>query len=126
MIRRPPRSTPLYSSAASDVYKRQIKGTVRHSQKMLVDTEIDGAAWDAMKAKMDIHDETKLRYFDVPLWMRPLQVKNMLVGSVIGVKGRLVVLEKDATLYGFDLNNILGAEASPIESSKRQISLHIT
>ena len=25
MIRRPPRSTPLYSSAASDVYKRQIK-----------------------------------------------------------------------------------------------------
>ena len=25
MIRRPPRSTPLYSSAASDVYKRQHK-----------------------------------------------------------------------------------------------------
>src|SRR5660398_208017 len=25
MIRRPPRSTPLYSSASSDVYKRQIK-----------------------------------------------------------------------------------------------------
>src|SRR5660397_295185 len=25
MIRRPPRSTPLYSSAASDVYKRQIQ-----------------------------------------------------------------------------------------------------
>ena len=24
MIRRPPRSTPLYSSAASDVYKRQV------------------------------------------------------------------------------------------------------
>ena len=27
MIRRPPRSTPLYSSAASDVYKRQIVAT---------------------------------------------------------------------------------------------------
>ena len=26
MIRRPPRSTPLYSSAASDVYKRQAEG----------------------------------------------------------------------------------------------------
>ena len=25
MIRRPPRSTPLYSSAASDVYKRQLE-----------------------------------------------------------------------------------------------------
>src|SRR5665647_2957041 len=29
MIRRPPRSTPLYSSAASDVYKRQQKGRIR-------------------------------------------------------------------------------------------------
>src|SRR5674476_423766 len=28
MIRRPPRSTPLYSSAASDVYKRQVTGVV--------------------------------------------------------------------------------------------------
>jgi len=103
-----------------------IKGTVRHSQKMLVDTELDWAAWDAVKAKMDVDDEIKFDYFDVPLWMRPLQVKNMLLGSVIGVKGRLVVLEKDATLYGFDLNNILGAEVFPIESSKRQLSLHTT
>src|SRR5660397_298562 len=30
MIRRPPRSTPLYSSAASDVYKRQALGLHRH------------------------------------------------------------------------------------------------
>src|SRR5450759_4793584 len=29
MIRRPPRSTPLYSSAASDVYKRQVRDPVR-------------------------------------------------------------------------------------------------
>jgi hypothetical protein len=102
----------------------RINGTVRHSQKMLVDTELDWAAWDAMNAKMDLHDEIKLRYFDLPLWMRPLQVKNMLLGRVIGVKGRLVVLEKDSTLYGFDLNHILGAEVFPIGSSKRQISLH--
>jgi len=101
-----------------------IKGTVRHAQKIQVDTELDWAAWDALKAKLGIHEETKLSYFDVPLWMRPLQVKHMLMGRVIGVKGRLVVLEKDATLYGFDLNNVLGAEVFPIESSKRQISLH--
>src|SRR5660398_329665 len=30
MIRRPPRSTPLYSSAASDVYKRQAYGLISH------------------------------------------------------------------------------------------------
>ncbi|GAB5800301.1 hypothetical protein JMUB7524_27340 [Staphylococcus aureus] len=34
MIRRPPRSTPLYSSAASDVYKRQ--------DKILVDAPCSG------------------------------------------------------------------------------------
>ena len=34
MIRRPPRSTPLYSSAASDVYKRQLRSwaTIRDIQ----------------------------------------------------------------------------------------------
>src|SRR5660398_324146 len=32
MIRRPPRSTPLYSSAASDVYKRQEDGEERSSE----------------------------------------------------------------------------------------------
>src|SRR5674476_1634052 len=30
MIRRPPRSTPLYSSAASDVYKRQPSDFIKH------------------------------------------------------------------------------------------------
>eukprot|EP00826_Nyctotherus_ovalis_P036214 TRINITY_DN3195_c0_g1_i7.p3 TRINITY_DN3195_c0_g1~~TRINITY_DN3195_c0_g1_i7.p3 ORF type:complete len:174 (+),score=41.72 TRINITY_DN3195_c0_g1_i7:25-522(+) len=33
MIRRPPRSTPLYSSAASDVYKRQVISQERDGQK---------------------------------------------------------------------------------------------
>ena len=33
MIRRPPRSTPLYSSAASDVYKRQLVISVEVGEK---------------------------------------------------------------------------------------------
>src|SRR5665647_2201785 len=35
MIRRPPRSTPLYSSAASDVYKRQVYMVVLIGQQNL-------------------------------------------------------------------------------------------
>src|SRR5660397_117003 len=31
MIRRPPRSTPLYSSAASDVYKRQVNTSITNN-----------------------------------------------------------------------------------------------
>src|SRR5660398_270026 len=38
MIRRPPRSTPLYSSAASDVYKRQLVA----STHVLIPIEPDG------------------------------------------------------------------------------------
>eukprot|EP01118_Nematostelium_gracile_P016340 TRINITY_DN6741_c0_g1_i3.p1 TRINITY_DN6741_c0_g1~~TRINITY_DN6741_c0_g1_i3.p1 ORF type:complete len:117 (+),score=25.84 TRINITY_DN6741_c0_g1_i3:1-351(+) len=33
MIRRPPRSTPIKSSAASDVYKRQLKGYLGEDTK---------------------------------------------------------------------------------------------
>eukprot|EP00826_Nyctotherus_ovalis_P005506 TRINITY_DN11247_c0_g1_i17.p1 TRINITY_DN11247_c0_g1~~TRINITY_DN11247_c0_g1_i17.p1 ORF type:complete len:234 (+),score=37.80 TRINITY_DN11247_c0_g1_i17:25-702(+) len=36
MIRRPPRSTPLYSSAASDVYKRQVLNNEEHRLPQIV------------------------------------------------------------------------------------------
>ena len=36
MIRRPPRSTPLYSSAASDVYKRQVPATPNRRWSMWI------------------------------------------------------------------------------------------
>ena len=37
MIRRPPRSTPLYSSAASDVYKRQVPKEIVKADAKLKD-----------------------------------------------------------------------------------------
>ena len=40
MIRRPPRSTPLYSSAASDVYKRQGYYTLGAYRKNINNNEI--------------------------------------------------------------------------------------
>src|SRR5665647_3459265 len=40
MIRRPPRSTPLYSSAASDVYKRQVPCSVRRPCRCCMTTLI--------------------------------------------------------------------------------------
>ena len=45
MIRRPPRSTPLYSSAASDVYKRQhILRLIKHSNYQGIATFDEGKA----------------------------------------------------------------------------------
>eukprot|EP00826_Nyctotherus_ovalis_P046813 TRINITY_DN5326_c0_g2_i10.p1 TRINITY_DN5326_c0_g2~~TRINITY_DN5326_c0_g2_i10.p1 ORF type:complete len:417 (+),score=112.51 TRINITY_DN5326_c0_g2_i10:25-1251(+) len=40
MIRRPPRSTPLYSSAASDVYKRQYQRRVHGDLKIVMNTRL--------------------------------------------------------------------------------------
>jgi len=100
-----------------------IKGTVRESQKRQVDAEIDWASWEAIKAKMNTAEPRTLHYFDLPLWMRPLPLKNELRGHIIGVKGRLLVLERDSTLYAFDLKDMLGAEVVPYEGSTRQTSL---
>ncbi len=101
-----------------------IKGNVRYSQKQRIDMEIDWDAWHERKARLDAYDEVKLDYFDEQPWMRPLQVKDALLGHVIGLKGRLLILEKDTTLYSFDLNDALGAEVFPSNVSKRQISLN--
>ena len=43
MIRRPPRSTPKPSSAASDVYKRQLKNSADATKTL----DIEGAAFTA-------------------------------------------------------------------------------
>ena len=51
MIRRPPRSTPLYSSAASDVYKRQIyrmKSILKNDGKTYVSEGIDANFQDIL------------------------------------------------------------------------------
>src|SRR5660398_132367 len=42
MIRRPPRSTPLYSSAASDVYKRQLEALLRHRDATRLRVTVEG------------------------------------------------------------------------------------
>ncbi len=102
----------------------RIKGNVRYSQKQQIDTELDWDAWYGWKARLDAGDEVTLRYFDEQPWMRPLRVKDVLAGRVIGLKGRMLVFEKDATLYSLDLNDALGAEVSPINASKRQVSLN--
>src|SRR5450759_5841709 len=62
MIRRPLRSTPLYSSAASDVYKRQIQGSAADIIKVaMLDVESGlQAAGLASRMLLQVHDELVL------------------------------------------------------------------
>src|SRR5660398_18089 len=71
MIRRPPRSTPLYSSAASDVYKRQDLLTefgpdkfskwLREENKIqFTDTTMRDAHQSLLATRMRTHDMMKV------------------------------------------------------------------
>src|SRR5660397_27934 len=53
MIRRPPRSTPLYSSAASDVYKRQDDYSVR---LQFIKSPLEGCVLAAVMADLEDFD----------------------------------------------------------------------
>src|SRR5660398_165093 len=73
MIRRPPRSTPLYSSAASDVYKRQeVDGGYREARVEGVTGE--QACPDCGVFSARVHSRTVQRVKDLP-YGRPLVVR---------------------------------------------------
>src|SRR5450756_454975 len=60
MIRRPPRSTQSRSSAASDVYKRQLVDDV------VVDDEVDAArAWKLLRQRDELLAEEAARLLEV-------------------------------------------------------------
>src|SRR5665647_1853419 len=60
MIRRPPRSTPLYSSAASDVYKRQVVLRARlggqpQVERLSVALDADRELFARSEARLELH-----------------------------------------------------------------------
>ena len=67
MIRRPPRSTPLYSSAASDVYKRQVS-----------DSFVQLTPWCLHLADVRVYCGTACS-------LRPVRATYALVGSIVGL-----------------------------------------
>src|SRR5660397_228514 len=87
MIRRPPRSTPLYSSAASDVYKRQTQHSVAALRSI-------GIQPDAIVCRADR---------DIPA-----SVKNK-IALMCDVEPQAVVTAKDAPSI-YDIPRVLHSE----------------
>src|SRR5674476_1638094 len=84
MIRRPPRSTPLYSSAASDVYKRQV---LDH------DAAVDLAVLHLVEDVIDLaelpggHGGVDLPAGDFPASIFEIVLKGLtLRGSIVGTR----------------------------------------
>lgn len=76
----------------------------------------------------DIGDVMHFEYFDREFWVQPQLIQpqeNMTIeGDVVGVKGRMLVLERFDTLYVVNLHQLLGydiTEEANGEKGKNQL-----
>lgn len=70
--------------------------------------EVDERAWDGLLAEFAVLDEFDFEYgFD--LSERPV-AETILTGTVVGVKGRILVLDHRNTMYATDLRALVGYE----------------
>ncbi|WP_459884819.1 DUF2797 domain-containing protein [Halostagnicola bangensis] len=78
---------------------------------------VDSDAWDTLLERFDVID----RYaFDhgIDLESRPVR-ETIATGTVVGLKGRLLVLERGGTTYVVDLRDLVGYELETGDSERR-------
>ena len=75
MIRRPPRSTPLYSSAASDVYKRQSQNGGFAGSSHLHSSR-------CFEKRLDCNDSSNSAFASIKAQIRNFQISVSLAGSL--------------------------------------------
>lgn len=79
--------------------------------------DLDVAAWESVLAEFDVLDRYTFDYgFD--LVRRPVS-ETLAGGTVRGLKGRVLVLDRGGTTYAVDLRNLVGYELEPGSSERR-------
>lgn len=71
-------------------------------------SEVDESAWEDVIAEFDVIDEFGFGY-GLGLETRPVR-ETIASGTVIGVKGRLFILENGGTTYAVDMRDLVGYE----------------
>ena len=111
MIRRPPRSTPKPSSAASDVYKRQIpnfpKSTALSHKGRLVCGTLNGLPVVAMEGRLHMYEGYPLKEITLPIRvMKALGADLLVCSNAVGGlnpyyrKGDIMVIDDQINLMG--------------------------
>ncbi len=80
-------------------------------------SEVDETAWEAVLEAFDVID----RYaFDhgIDVDVRPVR-ETIASGTVVGVKGRLLVVERGGTTYAVDMRDLVGYELDEGTTEKR-------
>lgn len=71
---------------------------------------VDVGAWQAFLEEFDVIETFDLTYdFDRPLRTRPVR-ETIAAGTVVGLQGRLIVLERAGTMYAVDMRDLVGYE----------------
>ncbi|GAB3018144.1 DUF2797 domain-containing protein [Natronobiforma cellulositropha] len=71
-------------------------------------TEVDETAWEALLDEFEVLERHTLSY-GLDLSSQPVR-ETLASGTVRGVKGRLLVLERAGTAYGVDMRDLVGYE----------------
>jgi hypothetical protein len=84
---------------------------------------VDESAWSGLLAKFDVLNEFAFEY-GLGLCERPV-METLLTGTVVGTKGRILVLEHRETTYAVDLRNLVGYELEAGATDRElQTNLH--
>ncbi|MCU4971810.1 DUF2797 domain-containing protein [Halobacteria archaeon AArc-m2/3/4] len=77
--------------------------------------DVTESAWEALLAEFDVRETFSFDY-GLELEAQPV-AETMGSGTVVGVKGRLLVLERGGTNYGVDMRDLVGYELVVDEES---------
>lgn len=101
---------------------RDLTQRVRTRRKLAsLGRSVDTAAWDGL---LDEYDPLATFRFDYGLDLAAQPVHETLAsGTVRGVQGRILVLDRDGTTYAVDMRDLVGHELTDGDERPRQSSL---
>jgi hypothetical protein len=79
--------------------------------------DVDEAAWKRLLADFDVQERFAFDY-GLSLDAAPVP-ETFATGTVVGVQGRVLVLERDGTTYGVDLRDLVGHEVTEDADAER-------
>jgi hypothetical protein len=86
---------------------RRLVDRVRTGPKVAaLAADVDGAAWESTLAEFDVLERFAFDY-GTDLDARPVR-ETIAAGTVVGVQGRLLVLENGGTTYAVDMRDLVG------------------
>lgn len=109
-------------AARTDLPER-VTDSVRVDRKRRgVHQSVDERAWNRLLAEFDVKTTVQFDY-GLSLSERPM-AETMLTGTIRGTKGRLLLLQRDASTYAVDLRDLVGHDVQTGRSrQERQSSL---